>query len=312
MIDTRQVQKPNNLSGTDEGFANGDNVPKPIEHVIASDRVVSADRSGQLEPGAVEKTFAGTSSELMNLSFADDHETVVTAPGHRFLTEAVESVGTKHMIQLGGNTAQVVDVHGSVVEATGGAVVYADATGYSLTKSTTSPIAFEDNAFLKQDVESGWTTYNFEVSEHHNYVAEGIRVHNDSILATLDEGDVLIGLNDDLTEAAVLRDVDNDGDLDVVVLEGFARTDSSGERVGTDIAFMNIYENTDGNLGDAVLDVLDRSYAATAPSNVTNPSPGGDPWNNLGIADDIEEVLFDDVLGLGGDGNLSRPEIRSL
>ena len=32
---------------------------------------------------------------------------------------------------------------------------------------------------------SSWRTYNFEVAKHHNYVAQGVRVHNQSILSLL-------------------------------------------------------------------------------------------------------------------------------
>lgn len=35
---------------------------------------------------------------------------------------------------------------------------------------------------------SGWQTYNFEVAEHHTYIAEGMRVHNNSAIYTLDDG----------------------------------------------------------------------------------------------------------------------------
>jgi Ca2+-binding RTX toxin-like protein len=31
-----------------------------------------------------------------------------------------------------------------------------------------------------EDEDAAWTTYNFEVAEHHTYIADGIRVHNDS------------------------------------------------------------------------------------------------------------------------------------
>lgn len=32
---------------------------------------------------------------------------------------------------------------------------------------------------------SGWTTYNFEVAAHHTYIADGIRVHNQSLIVTV-------------------------------------------------------------------------------------------------------------------------------
>ncbi|WP_299960841.1 hypothetical protein [uncultured Roseobacter sp.] len=54
-----------------------------------------------------------------------------------------------------------------------------------------------------------WRTYNFEVAEHHNYIADGVRVHNKSVLNFLEDHEVSV--------LKYVRDVDNDGDLDFAV-----------------------------------------------------------------------------------------------
>ena len=56
----------------------------------------------------------------------------------------------------------------------------------------------------------GWLSYNFEVQNFHNYVAEDVRVHKDSIFAFVDP--------DEYSQIAEYRDTNNDGFPDFVVL----------------------------------------------------------------------------------------------
>jgi hypothetical protein len=56
-----------------------------------------------------------------------------------------------------------VDLDGSLVEATGEVTAYSDETAHLFEQSATKTIAFEGSRVLKQDVEQGWQTYNFEV-----------------------------------------------------------------------------------------------------------------------------------------------------
>ncbi len=46
----------------------------------------------------------------------------------------------------------------------------------------------EGTTALKPSVKSGWKTYNFEVEDLHTYVANGVRVHNDSVSQYLPKG----------------------------------------------------------------------------------------------------------------------------
>lgn len=192
-------------------------------------------------------------------------------------------------------------------------IAYSTETAHMFAEAQTKTIAFEGNTVLKEDVERGWQTYNFEVQTHHNYVAGGIRVHNDSILSALEEGDTLIALNDDLTDAAVLRDVNGDGVDDFVTLDGYRR---DGE--ATEIALERVYQwdPANGDLATLISAQLDTSYtdADLASSNVFDPGLGsnwGDINDNGLPVDDIEEVFFDDIVNAPIDGTV-RGEIDGL
>ena len=145
---------------------------------------------------------------------------------------------------LDNNTGEILDLIPQCFTAQTPIAMYDGTTKpiEAFAQTATKTIAFEGNAVLKQDVAEGWTTYNFEVRAHHNYVANGIRVHNDSILSALQEGDTLVALNGDLTDAAVLRDVNGDGIADFVTLDGYRR---DGE--ATAIALERVYYWDDAN-----------------------------------------------------------------
>lgn len=121
-------------------------------------------------------------------------------------------------------------------------------------------------------------------------------MHNDSVLATLEDGDRLIALNADLTNAAVLRDVNGDGTLDFVTLDGYQRAGQP-----TDVALERVYYCNAAN-GD--LETLIANELANAPNaagRVFDPGAGNN-WNDGTFGDDIEEVFFDDVVGASGSG----------
>ena len=79
------------------------------------------------------------------------------------------------------------------------ALVY---TEHLFATSVSRSMAEFGNLAFKEDVTEGWATHNFEVRRTHNYVAGGIRVHNQSgpigqLGDTLDAGlDRLSGVTD--------------------------------------------------------------------------------------------------------------------
>ncbi|HID07824.1 MAG TPA: hypothetical protein EYP10_11845, partial [Armatimonadetes bacterium] len=176
---------------------------------------------------------------------------------------------------------------------------YSAETADKFPVTASKTIAFEGNAVLKQDVQEGWTTYNFEVREHHNYVADGIRVHNDSILSTLQEDDTLLTVNSDLTNAAVLRDVDGDGTADFVTLDGYRDPESGVFSTQLERVRVSYWDAANGDLSALLAAVVANNFDAL--HNVFDPG-NGNAWNDGAWGDDIEEAYFDDVVGITGTG----------
>ncbi|MGH1578853.1 MAG: hypothetical protein ACRBCU_16650, partial [Planktotalea sp.] len=197
---------------------------KPIERITSKDIVLTHDPRGNPVPGVVDKLFTNTTQEFVRLTFADGREDLVSTPGHRFLTETGDYMEIGHMLRLGGGTVRLTDTDGSIVTAAGEVITHSAKTAHLFEQSATKTIAFHGNTVLKEEAAQGWQTYNFEVREHHNYVAGGIRVHNDSVLSHLQAGDNLQALSSDLRDAIVLRDVDGDGTQEIVFIDGFEGT----------------------------------------------------------------------------------------
>ncbi len=305
------------VAGTPITLWNGET--KAIEDITCEDVVLTFDAHGTGKPGVVDKLFTNTTRQLVEVTFESARAPLVTTPGHSFMTETGLYVEIGQLLKLGGGTVRLVDTDGNVVTASAEVIEYSAETAAMFEQSEVSARAANGNARGSYAKDSeGWATYNFEVRDHHNYVAGEIRVHNDSILSKIEDGDVVLASNDDLTQVAVLRDVDGDGDLDVVVMEGIR--DAAGN-ANTQVLSTNVYlDNGEtyslstggtGNLAERVQDVLSQSFASGASDGVTS-ADGVDPWNNSGISDDFEEVLFDDVLGLAGDAPATRGETRAL
>ena len=282
---------------------------KAIEDITTADIVVSINDQGHPVPGTVDKTFTNTTQTFVELSFDDGRASLVTTPGHRFLTETGDYMEIGHMLRLGGGKARLVDTDGSIVEAIGELIVYSAETADMFDQAQTKTIAFDGNTVFKEQVEAGWQTYNFEVREHHNYVAGGIRVHNDSILSTLQPGDQLIALNGDLTDAAVLRDVDGDGVDELVLLDGerpgentqIVRTIVLDPPAGvTDTAAYlpeadpnRTFDGIDDVQGDTIT-VNGQTYQIDVIGNVFDPGFGNTFGDGI-KADDLEELVIDDA-----------------
>ncbi len=250
-----------------------DGTEKPIENIGHGDFVLTHDANGNPVPGIVTKLFSNTTSKFFRLSFTDNRDDLVTTPGHRFLTETGDYMEIGHMLRLGGGTARVVDLDGSVIEARGELIVYSAETAHLFPEAQTKTIAMQGNTVLKEQVEAGWQTYNFEVREHHNYVAGGVRVHNDSILSTLQAGDQLIALNDSLTDMAVIRDDQ------LVISDGYRLFPGLDTQVEVDLTFDLLPFQGD------IEDVMSQIIAA-------NPALASAPTAAVGANNDLIDAII--------------------
>lgn len=70
---------------------------------------------------------------------------------------------------------------GSVVYVTAERIRYSEETAHLYEQGERLVARSEGGLALAPRIERGWKTYNFEVSDLHTYVANGIRVHNDSV-----------------------------------------------------------------------------------------------------------------------------------
>ncbi|MEC3863467.1 hypothetical protein VK792_19485, partial [Mesobacterium sp. TK19101] len=237
--------------------------------------------------GVVTQLLHNVTTEFFRLS----NGTVVT-PGHRFLRPDGSFTEIKDILADDG---RIVLEDGSTTTVTGELITYSSETAHLFEEAEKTVYASEGGAALAPQVVRGWKTYNFTVAKHHTYIADGIRVHNDSILSTLEAGDELISLNADLTDAAVLRDVYGDGVADFVALDGYRR--ANGDATDIAAAFVFDWNAGDGDLAQLVANELDS--APNASFNVFDPGNGNN-WNDGTFGDDIEEVFWDDIRGQGG------------
>jgi len=175
-----------------------------IEDVRAGDLVLSFDAAGHACPGQVTRLFTQETREWVRLDFPDGGVMHAT-PGHRFRTETGGYAQIGHLVQLGSGTVRVVREDGIAETVTGTRVHYCEDTAGD----------FEAAAEMRAAIgvagtPGGWRTYNFEVARHHNYVAAGVRVHNESVFAFLSPAEAML-----VTE---IRDVDGDSKPDFAVI----------------------------------------------------------------------------------------------
>lgn len=129
-----------------------DGSTKPIEQVVAGDKVLSFaedmdEGRGALEARSVVRTFVTPNQPLLSLG------DVSVTPGHMMLS------GDGQFRPL----AEVIDKGETLVNMAGDVVPLPDV----------------------EEVDGRHTVYNFEVEGHHTYVAAGLRVHNRSLRSYL-------------------------------------------------------------------------------------------------------------------------------
>ncbi|UWR87835.1 calcium-binding protein [Phaeobacter inhibens] len=184
-----------------------DGSQKPIDEISVSDQVLSFDNDGNLQPGQVTRLFRNVTTEWMRLDFENGQDSIHVTPGHRFLTETGGYMEIGHMIRLGGGLARIVMEDGTLQTVRGELIRYSSATADQFEQACLQAVS-GGNSLSAVD---SWQTYNFEVAQHHNYVAERVRVHNDSIFAFLEPHEYSL-----VTE---YRDTNNDSFPDYVLVK---------------------------------------------------------------------------------------------
>ena len=286
-------------SNTDVSLWGGHAIP--ISEIVAGDVVLSFDASGALVPGRVTQLLANVTDTFLRLS----NGTVVT-PGHRYLRPDGSFMEIGEIVAGDG---QVVDQDGQVLTLTAEVLRYSAETAHLFEEGEVLAYHEAGGLALTPEVKRGWKTYNFTVAGTHTYIADGIRVHNDSILSTLKAGDQLVALNADLTDAAVLRDVTGDGIKELVLLDGVRpgadtqlvrtvvlKAPSSVTNVAAWLATGSSSKTYDGMQdvnGDSIT-VNGVTYKIDIYGNVFDPGKGNVAGDGK-TSDDLLELATDDL-----------------
>lgn len=209
---------------------------KKICDISVGDKVLSFSSSGALVPGLVTQLLSNVTDTWLLLS----NGSVVT-PGHHYLRPDGSFAEIQDIVADDG---RIVEADGSILTVSAEVIRYSTETAHLFEEAELLVYASEGGLALTPEIKRGWKTYNFTVAVTHTYIADGIRVHNESVLAAVRPGDSLLSLDDNLQNAALLRDVNADGRDEVVLLDGVRQPG----------------QNT----------IIVNEYTYTAPSNVTN------------------------------------------
>lgn len=139
---------------------------------------------GPLQLGRVVRLFSGVTSEWVLLSNG-----MVVTPGHHFLHQGGRFRTIAEILKDDGS---IVLEDGTVTRVSGKSIHYSDATAHLFEQVEFEMVAAEGQLALAARTIMGWKTYNFEVEEHHTYVADGVRVHNTSVFTATGK-DLAIG-----------------------------------------------------------------------------------------------------------------------
>ncbi|MDO5705933.1 MAG: hypothetical protein Q4G49_12815 [Paracoccus sp. (in: a-proteobacteria)] len=272
--------------------------PDPnIFSITVGDLVLSFDSSGNLVPGRVTQLLHNVTDTWLHLS----NGTYVT-PGHRYLRPDGSFAEIQDIIADDG---RIVAADGSIQTVTAEVIRYSAETAHLFEEAEMLVYASDGGTALAPEVKRGWKTYNFTVAGTHTYIAYGIRVHNESVLSALKEGDVLLSLDRSLTNAAVLRDVNGDGRDEVVIFNGVREP---GENT---LVVQEFTYTAPSNVADMAAYVQNKMAAIHGDSYTVNGKtykvdiygtpfdPGrGNGYNDGIVSDDMDEMLGND-LGFG-------------
>lgn len=288
------------VTGQDSCFPAGtlitltDGSCKPIEAIARGDVVMSFDGTGTLVPGRVTQLLANVTDTWLELS----NGTVVT-PGHRFLRPDGSFAEIGEIVAEDG---RIVAEDGSVQVLSAKVIRYSAETAHLFEEGEMLVAASAGSAALAPEVRQGWKTYNFTVAGHHTYIADGIRVHNDSVLSALQAGDVLVSLDTDLDNAVVVRGANGSGTAEVVLIDGVHQGDhlvSYREYVYTAPAGMSdplaaVTAHIEANNGRTYTGSDGATHVVNLSINSFDPGHGNTYGDGV-VSDDMDEALVDDL-----------------
>lgn len=269
----------------------------PISEVASGTLIASFNTEGDLVSGRVTQLLQNVTDTWLHLS----NGTYVT-PGHRYLRPDGSFAEIQDIVADDG---KIVAADGSIQTVTAEVIRYSAETAHLFEEAEMLVYASEGGAALAPELKRGWKTYNFTVAETHTYIADGIRVHNESVLSSLKAGDVVLSLDEALQNAAVLRDVNGDGRQEVVLLDGVRQPGQNTIIVNeyTYTAPSNItnvaatVRNKMADIDGDTYTINGQTYAVDIYGQLFDPGRGNGP-NDGRVSDDMDEMLIDD-LGFG-------------
>lgn len=150
---------------------------KNIRDISPGDFVLSFSENkaltSRLTAGRVVRVFRSITSEW--IVFPDG--TAVT-PGHKFLNEKGAFERIDYILARAG---MIVTISGELKLAVAERVSYSEQTRDLYEEDENFVYASSGSGALQPEIKKGWRTYNFEVESLHTYIADGYRVHNDSV-----------------------------------------------------------------------------------------------------------------------------------
>ena len=145
--------------------------------VLAFDATADKGR-GALVPRRVTRLYRNATTEWIRLRWVDGTaREVITTPGHHFLDALGRFPTIEELTRTG--SATVVLASGALAQVTAERIIFSAGTAH-LFERAMGQGAVAGNAAVNPVALDAWQTYNIEVEDLHTYVAEGVRVHNDS------------------------------------------------------------------------------------------------------------------------------------
>lgn len=266
-----------------------DGTLKAIEEICVGDWVLAFEGGGALTPRRVTRTFKNYSRELLVLS----NGTRVT-PLHPYLNDLGEFQPIRDLVRTGRSA-----IHRD------GHVIHLFATDTVVACYPVS-MAMGGSAYVYEGHnDSEFTVFNFTVEGLHTYVADGIRVHNTSILDLLTDGEKLhsIVTNTETGERLssstsrigekVLRTIEKDGNDSVLITQtiGYENSDATVVQIWNE-ADGTVVDGKPAGLGDLTIQLNTQFISGEQIGSLFGSTLG----NHLG-GNAFEDALFSAALG---------------